>query len=145
MTYTGDILLQETNGEIDALWENGQPAMTDGFETAVLLAVFGDRNTWQNALADSDEEKYVSRFTEVIRNANVSEKTKKDGTEALKVALAFLVSSRAASKVTVTGKILSVYAVGWYVEIVRPDGTANSRYEVNWQRGEEAAVLREVA
>jgi phage gp46-like protein len=134
MTFTGDILIREQDGDFDALWQNGQPLMTDGFETAVLLAVHGDPDTWQNSIALTPEEKYISKFPEVIRRAKVSEKTKNDGTEALKSALAFLVSSKAASSVTVTGQILSVYAIGWYIEIVAPNGNV-SPYIINWEKG----------
>lgn len=143
MTYTGDVLVQLKNGEIDAEWANGQPLMTDGFETALYLSIFGDRRTWQNLIATTPDERYVSRFPDVIAGATVSEATKKDGVEALKTALAWMVSTGAAGAVTVTGAILSVYAIGWAIDITRPDGTG-SRYLVNWDKGALTADLRRV-
>lgn len=145
MKFTGDVLLREIDGEIDICYENGQPLMTDGFETAVLLAVFGDRRTWQNALARTPDDRYVSTFPDVIDRATVSEKTKNDGTEALKTALAFLVSSKAASAVTVTGRILSARSIGWEIDIVAPDRSTGSRYLINWEKGTLTAGFRRVA
>jgi phage gp46-like protein len=134
MTFTGDVLIREINGDFDAEWQNGQPIMTDGFETAVLLAIYGDRRTWQNAIAVTPEERFISTFPDIIARARVNEKTKNDGTAALQTALAFLVSSRAASRVTVTGQILSVYAIGWAIDIDAPNGNGG-RFEINWERG----------
>jgi hypothetical protein len=134
MTYTGDVLLQFEAGDIDALWEDGQPRMTDGFETSVLMAIFGDRDTWQNAITDSQDERYVSTFPDVIANATVSDATKKDGIAALERALSFLKSSGAASGVSVTGRIASVFTIAWSIEIHSPT-RGTTRYEINWERG----------
>lgn len=144
MTFTGDVLIRETDGDFDALWENGQPLMTDGFETGVLLAIYGNRNTWQNSLARTPEEKYTSTFPDVIARATVSERTKKDGTAALESALAFLVSSKMASKVIVTGQILSVYAIGWGIDIYSPSGV-RTRFGINWEKGSLTTGYRRAA
>lgn len=140
MTFTGDILIREKDGDFDIEYENGQPLMTDGFETCVLLAIYGARNTWQNSLARTPEEKYISTFPDVIARATVSEATKKDGTVALENALAFLVSSKAASSVTVTGTILSVYAIGWSIEITAPNG--KTPFLINWEKGSLTASFK---
>lgn len=134
MIFTGDILLLENDGDIDALWSNGQPHMTNGFDTAVLIAIFGDHRTWQNAIVDTDEERIISTFPDIIARAIVSESVKNDGIEALRRALAFLVSSNAASRVDVMGSILSVRAIGWAISIIAPTGR-ESRYRINWEEG----------
>lgn len=138
MTYTGDLLIRFDDGDFDLLWENGQPHMTDGFESSVMLAIFGDRNSWQNALATTDGERFVSRFPEVIARATVSDRTRNDGIEALKQALAYLTGSGAASKVTVTGSIVTAFAILWNVNVIVPTGR-ESRFVVNWERGDVTA------
>jgi phage gp46-like protein len=135
MTFTGDVLIKNIEGEFDIVYENGQPLMADGFESAIILAIFGDRNTWQNSLAETEEEKYISTFPEVVDRAMVNEKTKNDGTEALKAALNFLKSSGAASNVSVRGEIYSVFAIAWEIIIEAPTG---GRYLVNWEKGKLA-------
>ncbi len=135
MTYSGDILLRESDGDIDATFVNGQPSMTEGFESAVILAVFGNHNTWQNAIAATPEEKYVSTFPDVIDSGRVDEATKNNGIEAIKRALKFLVDIKAAEKVVVTGEIVSVYAIGWQAEIYKPGSTVVTRYRLNWDKG----------
>jgi phage gp46-like protein len=143
MTFTGDVLIREINGDFDAEWQNGQPLMTDGFETAILLAIFGDRRTWQNSIALTPEEKYISTFPDVVERARVNEKTKNDGTAALQAALAFLISSKAMSKLTVTGQIISVYGIGWAIDYEAPNG--GGRFEINWERGALTTGYRRAA
>lgn len=140
MTYTGDVLIKETDGDFDATWRNGQPDMTDGFETAVLFSVFGDRDTWQNGITTQPKERYVSTFPKVVTNAGVTEATKNDGVEALKTALDWMVAIRAARSVEVEGRILSVYAIGWVIRITATDGRV-SRYAINWERGVQGQMV----
>jgi phage gp46-like protein len=134
MTYTGDALikLNSATGEYDIEWTNGQPAMTDGLETCVLLAIFGGPGI-HNGMTDDASEKYVSEFPAVIDRAKVNDDTRNNGTAALERALAFMVRENIASKITVTGQILSAYAIGWAVDISAPTG--NTRYSINWEKG----------
>lgn len=137
MTYESDILIQydSSTGEFDINFANGQPDMTAGFETAVLLAIFVPSTTWHNATAATKDEKYVSTFPDVIANGRVDEQTKNNGIEAIKLALKFLVDSKAASRVDVSASILSVYAIGWAVDIYAPEPGTVTRYRMNWERG----------
>ncbi|RPI64195.1 MAG: hypothetical protein EHM48_01250, partial [Planctomycetaceae bacterium] len=123
MTTTGDVLLQydPLTNECDIVYENGQPLMTDGFETCVLLAIFGEGGP-MNGMTDDPDERMESAFPAVVKNARVNDETKVNGEKAIERALAFLVSSKAASSVTVTGQIVSAFAIGWNVEIVAPTG-----------------------
>ena len=133
MTYTGDMLLQANDeGDIDATFENGQPLMTDGFESCVLLAVFGE-DCAQNGMTPNVSERFISTFPSVIRNATVTDTTRQDGEKAIEAALAFMVSEKMASSVTVTGSILSARAIGWDIEIVAPSGV--TRYSISWEKG----------
>jgi phage gp46-like protein len=134
MTTTGDVLLQydPLTNECDIAYENGQPAMTDGFETCVLLAIFGESGP-MNGMTDNPDERMNSEFPAVVRRAKVNDETKVNGEKAIERALAFLVSSKAASSVAVTGKIISAFAIGWDVEIVAPTG--KTRYSINWEKG----------
>ena len=134
MTYTGDLLLYlNSQGDWDITYENGQPYMTDGFDTCVLLAVFADPDTWQNEIADSESEKYTSEFPSVISNATVNNKTVNDGVQAIKKALKFLLTENIAKQVTVTGSILTVYSISWVINIDRFEGSR--KYQINWNKG----------
>ena len=134
MTYTGDVLikLDPATGEYDIEWTNGQPIMTDGLETCVLLAIFGGPCI-HNGMTDNQSEKYISEFPSVIDRAKINDTTRQNGIAALERALAFLVTEKIASKVTVTGQIISAYAIGWAIDIEAPAG--NTRYSINWEKG----------
>jgi len=133
-TYTGDLLLLlDENGDWDINYINGQPEMTDGFDTEVMLAVFGELDFWQNDLTNDPAEQYISEFPALIKKANVSDKTLKDGIEALKKALLFMVDKDEAQSIEITGEFLNVYGIGWIIKISRP--TAETRYNINWQKG----------
>lgn len=134
MTFTGDVLLKyDTNtGEVDIAYKDGQPEMTDGLESCVILAIFGKDNA-QNGMTDDPSEKYTSQFIEVVQRATVSNQTKQDGEKALESALSFLTTEKIASKVTVTGYILSAYSIGWAIDIEAPTG--ETRYAINWEKG----------
>lgn len=133
-TYTGDLLLLlDENGDWDINYINGQPEMTDGFDTEVMLAVFGEPDFWQNDLTNDPAEKFISDFPALIKKANVSDKTLKDGIEALKKALSFMVDKSEAQSIEVTGEFLNVYGIGWTVVIERPEKT--NIYDINWEKG----------
>lgn len=135
-TYSGDLkIVQTLSGDYDINYINGQPEMTDGLETSVLLAVFVEPDTWQNAIASTPEEEYKSDFPEVIRTGKVNDATRKDGEAAITRALDYLLRINAASDIIVTGVILSVFAIGWEVEISRPTGET-SRFNINWDKME---------
>lgn len=139
-TYTGDILIQQQeDGTFDTPFENGQPLMTDGFETMCLLAVYGE-DWWGNELTKKESEKMNSDFPGVIKRNVVTDKTKNDGTKALEKALKFMVTEKIAKKVTVTGTILSVYTIYWLIEIeALTDKTL--KYFINWEKGELTSGL----
>ena len=133
-TYTGDLLISlNTEGDWDLNYINGQPCMTDGFDTAVMLAVFGEPDFWQNDITNNPNEQYISEFPEVIRHGKVNDDTLKDGIEAIKKAMRFMVDSGAASEVNVTGGVLSVYGLYWIIETIK--GNITSRFTINWDKG----------
>ncbi len=133
-TYTGDLLIAlNDDGDYDIEYINGQPCMTDGFETCVILAVFGEPDFWQNDLTDDPNEKYISRFPEVIRHGKLIDATIKDGIAALKDAMKFIVDSGAAQSVDVDGGVLSVYGLYWVINIF--NGSITSKYKINWDKG----------
>ena len=143
-TYTGDLLISlNTDGDWDINYINGQSCMTDGFDTAVMLAVFGEPDFWQNDLTNDPNEKYISEFPEVIKQGKVNDDTIKNGIEAIKKAMLFMVDSGAASSVEVTGGVLSVYGLYWKIETIR--GNITSRYTINWEKGVIAVTAQRAA
>lgn len=133
-TYTGDLLLLlNEDGDWDINYINGQPEMTDGFDTEVMLAIFGEPDFWQNDLTNDPAEQFISEFPDLIKDANVSDKTLLDGIEALKKALQFMIDKGEAQNINVTGEFISVYGIGWIIEISRP--TAETRFNINWDKG----------
>ena len=142
-TYTGDLLLLlNEDGDWDINYINGQPEMTDGFDTEVMLAIFGEPDFWQNDLTNEPAEKYISEFPALIKDANVSDKTLKDGIEALKKALKFMIDKGEAQSIDVTGEFLNVFSIGWIIVIMRP--TAETIYNINWDKG-VAAISAQAA
>lgn len=133
--YNGDVLIQVNPDtlELDMVYKNGQPEMTQGFETCLLLAIFGEDCT-QNGMTTDTNEKFNSTFPEVTRRKNVSENVKNDGIKAIERALSFMVTERMVSSITVTGEIVGVHAIAWYIDVVAPDGSGR-KYELNWING----------
>ncbi len=133
-TYTGDLLLGiNTDGDWDINYINGQACMTDGFDSAVILSVFGEPDFWQNDLTNDPSEKYTSEFPEIIKNGRVDNQTINDGIAAIQKSLKWMIDISAAQSVDVTGEFLNVFGLVWSVEIAR--GQIVSRYEINWEKG----------
>ncbi len=133
-TYTGDLkLILDQDGDWDLNYINGQPEMTDSFDTEVMLAIFGEPDFWQNDLTNDPAEQYISEFPTLIKDANVTDKTLKDGIEVLKKALQFMVDKDEAQSIDVTGEFINVYGIGWPIVIKRPEKT--NRYDINWEKG----------
>lgn len=133
-TYTGDLAISiNDNGDWDIKYENGQPYMTDGFDTCVTLALFGDPDFWQNELTNDPDEKYISELPEVIKNGKVTNDTINDGVSAINNALEFMVNSGMARTISVTGSVISIYAIQWTIDIERFDGS--TKYNINWEKG----------
>ena len=133
-TYTGDILIAlNDNGDYDLNYRNGQPDMTDGFDTAVMLAVFGLPDFWQNDITNDPNGKYDSEFPNVIKNGSVDNKTIKNGNAALKKALKFMINIGAAQSVDVSGGVINIFGLYWTIEIVK--GNITSKYIINWDKG----------
>lgn len=134
-TYTGDLqIVEDESGNFDISFpeDNAQPLMTDGLETYVYLAVYGE-DCWQNAIVNTDAEKMLSEFPEIIRRNVVSDKTKNDGSKALEKALAPMVKIKLARKVDVIGEIKNNYRIDWQINIERLDNE-NERYYINWEK-----------
>ena len=133
-TYTGDLLLLlNEDGDWDLSYVNGQPEMSDGFNSEVMLAIFGEPDFWQNDLTNDSAEQFISEFPALIKSAKVTDKTLLDGIEALKKALAFMKDTDQAQNIDVTGEFINVYGIGWVIDISRP--TAETIYNINWDKG----------
>lgn len=132
-SFTGDLIIAiNSDGDWDLNYINGQPCMTDGFDTAVLLSIFGEPTTWQNGLTNNPSEQYISEFPDLIKRANVSDATIKDGVQAIKRALEWMKTDGIAQTIEVTGEATSVYTIIWTIDIDR--GTIDNRYNINWDR-----------
>lgn len=139
MTFSGDILLaQWKDGDLDIHFENGQPVMTDGFESMVILAVFGEPCIL-NSATDVESERFTSTFPSVIRRANVSDETRQDGEKAIEKALAFMIDEKMASSVSCTGRIVTARSIAWDVSIDSP--LTAGKYSINWEKGSLTASI----
>lgn len=143
-TYTGDLLITlNTDEDWDIKWINGQPEMTDGFDTAVMLAVFGEPDFWQNDLTDDPNEKYISEFPAVIKNGQVDDDTIKDGIAAIKNAMKFMIDIGACESVDVSGGALNVYGLYWIIDVIK--GNITTKYNINWSKGVIAVSAQRAA
>jgi hypothetical protein len=132
--YTGDMLLsQNRQGDWDINFENGQPEMTNGLETYVMLAVFG-ADYWGNAIETDPSNKMISEFPGVIERNVVTEKTKNDGVKAIEKALSYMIIEKIARKITVTGEIQTNYRIVWQIDI-ESITDKNVKYYINWEKG----------
>jgi hypothetical protein len=144
MTLTGDVLLKTNfDGNTDIEYQNGQPVMTDGFESFIILSIFGEDGPWNGMSADP-AERMDSDFPRVIKRATVSDETRENGTAALQRALKTMIDIKAASRVTVVGRILSASAIGWMIEVEAPNGSGG-KYEVNWEKGSLTVGYKRIA
>lgn len=132
---TGDIqIIQDEYGDMDMSFpdDNAQPLMTNGLETYVYFAVFGEDN-WQNAIVRTDPERMDSGFPEVIKRNVVTEKTKNDGIKAIEKALSGMVKDKIARRVSVIGEIKTNNRIDWQIDIERLNDS-NERYYINWEK-----------
>lgn len=136
--FTGDLKITLLDdGTYDIVFANGQPDMTNGFETNDILAIFGE-DWWGNDIVDNESEKMQSTFPEVIRRNVVTDKTKNDGTKAIEKALSFKLTEQMVKSITVTSEIINAFTIGWLVEqIAITDETL--KYFINWEKGELTA------
>ncbi len=133
-TYTGDIFLSINEfGDWDLNYINGQPEMTDSFDTGLILSVFGEPDFWQNDITTVDAEKYISEFPAIIKNGRVDDDTLKAGTAAIKKAVQWMIDINAAERIDVVGGVLNVFGLYWQVDITR--GEIVSKYTINWDKG----------
>lgn len=140
MTYTGDIKIQLLDdGTFDIKFENGQPQMTNGFETLVICYVFGE-DWWGNALTKIESEKMQSDFPEVIKRNVVTDATRIDGIKAIEKALKPMIKEKMAKKITVEGEIISVYGIAWQA-IIETLTNETLKYYINWEKGELTSDL----
>ena len=140
MNYTGDLLIKaDSGGNFDLSFENGQPEMTNGLETYVILAVFGE-DWWGNAIVNSEGEKMQSTFPEVIQRNTVTDKCKNDGIKAIEKALSNMVVDKIARKVSVIGEIYSTYGIAWQISIYGIDDNTY-KFFINWEKGDLTAKL----
>lgn len=133
-SYTGDIkILQNDGGDWDIDFLNGQPFMTDGFDTSIFLSLFTSPDTWQNGLTTQPDEQFISEFPEIIGRNTINDNTLKNGIQAIKRSLDWMITDGAAQEITVTGGAVSVYALYWQIDIIQ--GNISTRYTVNWNKG----------
>ena len=115
MKQTGDVLIIDaasgTQGvEFGLLIENGTVAMTQDFETAVKLSLFGgnllddgsadsDETWWGNLLENEDQFKLISRTQHLLRSIPATSGNLSLIEDAVKSDLAWFVSSGIASSV----------------------------------------------
>ena len=140
MIYTGDIKIQQLDdGTYDIVFENGQPQMTNGFETIALMAIFG-QDWWGNDITNNESEKMQSTFPDVIKRNVVTDKTKNDGTQAIIKSTSFMVKEKIVKKISVTGEIFSAFGISWQIEF---EALTNKtlKYFINWEKGELTAGL----
>ena len=140
--YTGDILIRDNDYKnSDMYWINGQPVMTNGLETYVILAVFGE-DYWGNSLDIQDSEKMRSEFPGVVARNVVNDKTKNDGIKALEKALAPAIKEKIAKSIKVIGEIQSAYRIAWQIDI-EAITDKSIKYYINWEKGTLTANLIE--
>jgi len=142
MTFTGDILIaQNFAGDTDISFDNGQPIMTDGFESCVILAIFGEPCIL-NAATDIESERFVSTFPAVIRRANVNDETRQNGEKAIEKALVFMIADGMASTVECIGSFPTARTIAWEIKIQSPNGI--TKYSINWEKGSLTAGFSRV-
>lgn len=140
MNYTGDVLLSENEyGDWDMNFQLGQPDMTDGLETYVILAVHGE-DYWGNAIEKNDANKMKSEFPGIVRRNVVNDKTKNDGIKALEKALATAIKEKIAKSINVIGEIQTANRIAWQIEI-ESIKDKSIKYYINWEKGELTANI----
>jgi hypothetical protein len=107
--------------------------MTDGFDSAVILSIFAEPDTWQNGLTNNPSEKYISEFPAVVKQGKINDKTIKDGIQAIKKALQWMIKDKMAESIEATGEALTVHGLAWTISVLR--GNLENIYSINWSKG----------
>lgn len=124
LTYDGDLQLlpQPDGGEIT--WRNGQPVMDAGLMTAVYISLYTDSGWW-GGLAGT--------VLSALEDGAMSNAVRLEYVEAIRQALAWLVSEGIARSVDVESEIQGPGMLALAITITEPDGTATTyRYRPTW-------------
>ena len=133
-SFKGDIRLkQDEDGDWVIDFQNGQPIMTEFFDTTVLLYMFGI-DSWYNDIVDKEPEKMKSLFPVFINSATVTDSAVSTGRKFLIEALQPLITKKIAKSVGVVGEIISIYVIAWTIYITKFDGE-ESKFSITWEKG----------
>ena len=132
--FKGDIRLkQDEDGDWIIDFQNGQPIMTEFFDTTILFYTFGI-DSWYNDIVDKEPEKMKSRFPGFLNTATVTDSAVSTGRKYLIEALQPLITKKIAKSVDVEGEIISIYGIAWEIYITKFDGE-ESRFSITWEKG----------
>jgi hypothetical protein len=133
-TYKGDFALT-IDGDGDAAIEikNGQPRMTEFFDTYFVLLVFGVDSPY-NDTVKTEAEKMKSKFPEFLKTASVTDKNVAKGISLLNEALQPLITKAIAEEIFVDGEIISVFGIRWTASIFR-SSDERSVFSIIWEKG----------
>jgi len=127
----GDVRLTPTADGGDITLLGGQPDMDQGLETAVYVSLFSGPAWWGNLSGALDER--AESNLESLLSQTLTNQTRLDAEEYARQALAWMLRSGIAAKVTVAATLPTL---GWLVLsiVIEQPGTdpAVLRYQINW-------------
>jgi len=141
---SGDILLYQTtdNGEIE--FADGFLTMTEGFETAVYLALFGGNfdddgrdggslEWWGNLITTEPTEQYRSETQNIVEGLPVTSGNLRRVEDAARRDLSFLLSRSIASSVDVSARVLGRDTLELNIVILAEGEESRFSFVENWR------------
>jgi len=140
----GDVLLQQTNDGGDITFVNRAISLTDGFEVAAYLSLFGGNEDddgspssvlgwWGNLIESEDRFKLISRTQYLLRSIPITVPNVLRLQRAAEADLVWFVTSAIASRVTVSVTVVGLNRVQFAVTIVAVGGGHTFNFTENWK------------
>ena len=141
----GDVLLFNAAPAGEMNFVNGQPDMTQGFDSALYLCLFGgnvlddglenNKNTWwANYNIDQSHKRYVSRLQNLIRGLPLVTGNLRRIEEAAKADLQGFIVEKIAAKVEASATIPQLNFCELVISITSQEGEiSETRFMLNWQ------------
>lgn len=129
-TYDGDVQLlpQPDGGEVT--WRNGQPVMDAGLMTAVYISLYTTLGWWGGSA--------IGSTLEALEDGPLSNSVRLEFEQAIRSALAWLISDGIATAVDVESEIQGPGMLAVAITITEPDGSVSTyRYRPTWAATKE--------
>jgi phage gp46-like protein len=129
-----DVLIKQTNNEGDIECAGGVVTLTDGFESAVYLSLFGGPSEWWGNLLETDPARQYDGETEkALKGAPATPANLRKIEQAAQRDLEWLTTTKAANTVSVEASMPGVNKITLLISISAVGLESQFEFTENWK------------